>query len=325
MSRNMFRNLERTLKELSDGITYHMEIIPDEEGYLDKECPNEECLSKFKVQSDDWAERIHEHDAFCPFCGHKADDEQWFTTEQVEQAKGQAVEYAGQLISDALKKDSRRGGFKYKGNRHFYDLPAEALELMQQKITCDECGFRYAVVGSSFFCPCCGKNTTTRTYHSMIEKTRCSVETLDTIRQSIPDKDAAEYCCETLLIGALNELVVTVQHVCEAVYKERVPDAKLKLNVFQRLEDGNKLWEDLTGEGYKDWLTNSQYDSLVKCFHRRHLFDHQAGIVDQRYVDKSGDKSYKVGQRIKLKQNELLQYISVVDELCSKVLEQRQL
>ena len=114
-----------------------------------------------------------------------------------------------------------------------------------------------------------------------------------------------------------------MQHVCEAVYKERVPDAKLKQNVFQRLEDGNKLWEDLTGEGYKDWLTNSQYDSLVKCFQRRHLFDHQVGIVDQKYIDKSGDESYKVGQRIKLKKNELLQYISVVDALCSKVLEQR--
>lgn len=37
MSRNMFRNLEKTLKELSEGITYQMEIIPDEDGYLDKE------------------------------------------------------------------------------------------------------------------------------------------------------------------------------------------------------------------------------------------------------------------------------------------------
>lgn len=323
MPRSMFYNLEKTLRELSDGVTYHMGIVPDEDGYLDKECPSDECLSKFKVQAEDWAERIQGHDVCCPFCGHQADCEQWFTTEQVEQVKEQAVEYAGQLISNALKKDARRGGFKYKGNRHFYDLPAETLEVMQQKITCDECGFRYAVIGSAYFCPCCGKNTSTRTYHSMIEKIRNAVANLDTIRNAISDKDAAEHCCETLLTGALNELVVTVQHVCEAVYKERVPDAKLKQNVFQRLDDGNKLWMDLTGEGYKDWLTGGQYESLVRCFQRRHLFDHQAGIVDQKYIDKSGDKSYNVGQRIKLKQNELLQYVTVVDTLCGKVIEQR--
>ena len=323
MPKSMFYNLEKTLKELSKGMMYHMEIIPDEDGYLDKECPNKECLSKFKVQSDDWVEQIQGHDAYCPFCGYKDDDEQWYTTEQLEQAKDQAVEYVGQLVSDALKKDSRRGGFKYRGNRRFYDLPAKTLQIMQQKITCEKCGFRYAVIGSAFFCPCCGKNTSTRTYQTMIEKTRTAVESIDEIRASITDKDIAENCCETLLIGSLNDLVVTVQHVCEEIYKERVPGVELKMNVFQRLDDGSKLWEELTGEGYHDWMTDEQYETLVKCFYRRHLFAHKAGIVDQKYIDNSEDRSYKVGQRIKLKQEELLQYITVVDALCSRVIEQR--
>lgn len=322
MSKGMFKNLEKTLKDLSRGMTYHMEITPDEDGYLDKECPNDECHSKFKVYSDDWAERIQGHDAYCPFCGHKADDEQWFTSEQVEQAKDQAVEYAGALISEALKKDSRRSNFKFKGNRHFYDLPSETLDVMQQKITCEECGFRYAVIGSAYYCPCCGKNTSARTYQTMMTKIRASVENIDAIRDSISDKDAADRCCETLLIGALNELVVTVQRICESVYKERVPEAKIKQNVFQRLDDGCRLWTELTGEGYGDWLTQGQFATLRRCFQRRHLFAHQAGIVDQQYIERSGDESYREGQRIILKPEDLLEYIVAVDTLCSKVLMQ---
>lgn len=323
MSKGMFSNLEKTIKELSKGMTYYMKIVPDEDGYLDKECPNDMCLSKFKVQSDDWVDRIQDHDAYCPFCGFQADYEQWFTTEQIEQAKGQAVEYAGSLIGKSLKKDSRRGGFKYKGNTHFYNLPAKTLEIMQQKITCEECGFRYAVIGSAYYCPCCGKNTSTRTYLAMIEKTRASVESIDIIRNSISDRDDAERCCETLLTGALNELVVTVQRVCESVYKERVPEAKLRANIFQSLDQGSKLWEELTGQGYQDWLTDEEYTTLRTCFQRRHLFDHQAGIVDKQYIDRSGDNSYREGQRIKLNKNDLLRYISATESLCEKVLDQK--
>ena len=50
-------------------------------------------------------------------------------------------------------------------------------------------------------------------------------------------------------------------------------------------------------------------------FQRRHLVEHNNGLVDQRYIDKSGDISYQVGQRIVVKEkdvNELLHIIEIL-------------
>ena len=44
----MFRNTLRMLEQLNGTMTYKMDVLPDEDGYYDKECPNEKCLSKFK-------------------------------------------------------------------------------------------------------------------------------------------------------------------------------------------------------------------------------------------------------------------------------------
>lgn len=39
----MFEETLRTLDQLSRGMTYKMDVLPDEDGYYDKECPNEDC------------------------------------------------------------------------------------------------------------------------------------------------------------------------------------------------------------------------------------------------------------------------------------------
>lgn len=83
----MFRNTLRMLEQLNGTMTYKMDVLPDEDGYYDKECPNEKCLSKFKVNAEDWKNLFRDEEAFCPFCGHSAPATSWWTTEQIEQAK----------------------------------------------------------------------------------------------------------------------------------------------------------------------------------------------------------------------------------------------
>ncbi len=68
----MFRNTLRMLEQLNGTMTYKMDVLPDEDGYYDKECPNEKCLSKFKVNAEDWKNLFSNEAVFCPFCGHSA-------------------------------------------------------------------------------------------------------------------------------------------------------------------------------------------------------------------------------------------------------------
>ena len=73
----MFEETLRTLDQLSKGMTYKMDVLPDEDGYYDKECPNEDCMSKFKVNAEDWKNLFSDDAVHCPFCGHAAPARSW--------------------------------------------------------------------------------------------------------------------------------------------------------------------------------------------------------------------------------------------------------
>ncbi|MBU4539660.1 MAG: hypothetical protein KJ774_00300 [Firmicutes bacterium] len=52
----MFEELLKILDEFKDGYSVPIEISADNDGYLDRECPKEDCLSKFKINEHDWCE-----------------------------------------------------------------------------------------------------------------------------------------------------------------------------------------------------------------------------------------------------------------------------
>ena len=62
----MFRRLIREINKLSEGGKISISIDSDSKCYLDKECPNEECLYKFKVFEDDWRNKCNDEVVYCP-------------------------------------------------------------------------------------------------------------------------------------------------------------------------------------------------------------------------------------------------------------------
>lgn len=331
----MFEQTLRMLEKLSKTTTYTMDIEADKDGYLDKECPNEDCLSKFKVYADDWKDKFSDEAVYCPFCGKVAPAKSWWTTEQIEQAKEQAIGSVKAKINQALSQDANdfnrhtpKKGFitmsmKFSGSTYAPNLPAAALEEMQQKITCEKCGARYEVVGSAFYCPYCGYNSAKQTFINTIEKVKSKINNLDTVRNAISvySKDEAARTCSSLIETSVPDLVVALQRLCECIYTQ-MPNAKpIKKNVFQRLSDGSQLWVELVGEGYEDWVSKEDYSKLIKCFQQRHCLQHKEGIVDQEYIDKSKDKSYAVGQHLIIKEKDILEYARIVATIGQKIIE----
>ena len=80
-----------------------IQIEPDEKGFYDRECPNEECLFRFKVDLRDWEEKISDNDMRCPCCGHAAFHDQWFTQEQLKVLNENVMSFALRIVHDELK------------------------------------------------------------------------------------------------------------------------------------------------------------------------------------------------------------------------------
>lgn len=304
----MFEDLTKALERMK---SVSVPIESDEKGYIDKQCPSEECEFLFKVNEEDWTYIFKDEAVWCPLCKHEAPADQWFTLDQVEHSKSEALAIVKGTIHNALRSSAQKfnsGQSKNKfismsmkvqgGRKRTHAIPAKAAEEMQLEVQCEKCTSRFAVIGSAFFCPACGHNSVTQTYLDSLRKIRAKISNVEVVREALIDaagKDEAELTCRSLKETCISDGVVAFQKYCEGLYSKF---GAAPFNAFQRLEQGSTIWKESIQMGYEDWLNSNEMNSLNILFQKRHLLAHNEGIVDSQYIKKSGDESYQVGQRI---------------------------
>lgn len=303
-------------------------IEVDANGYTDRQCPSENCGFLFKVNEEDWINIFCDEEVWCPFCRHKAPADEWFTNEQIEHAKAEALTIVKGKIHNALQADARKfnrkqpkGGLislsmKVTGGRErTYAIPVKAVEEMQLEIECEECNSRFAVIGSAYFCPACGHNSVSRTFSDSLQKIRVKKDNVDLIRTTLSDsvgKDEAEITCRSMMETCISDGVVAFQKYCEGLYS---PYGNIPFNAFQRISQGSELWENALNEGYSDWLSSREITDLNILYQKRHILSHKEGIVDDRYIQNSGDSSYVVGQRIVISKQDIELLLTCLEKL----------
>ena len=328
----MFKDLQKALKRLEQTKHVSIPIDPDEKGIIDKQCPSEECEFLFKVHQDDWANTVKSEAVWCPFCRHEAPKEQWYSIEQVKHSKSEVESMIKGEIHNAMLSDAQRfnrrqptGGFISMsmkvsgGKKRTQPIPAKAAEAMKLEITCEECDTRFSVIGSAYFCPCCGHNSVVRMFSDSLRKIKAKVDNVSIVRNALVEaagKDEAEITSRSMIESCIIDGVVAFQKYCEGRYE---PYGNPPFNAFQRLKQGSELWESAVGSGYSDWLTPQELSKLNILFQKRHILSHNEGIVDQSYINKSGDISYKLDQRIVVSPTDINMLLSCLEKLSSSI------
>lgn len=322
----MFEETIRALKKLGDEQSA-VSISADDENYFDRECPAQECLAQFKVLMEDWKNKVRDEEVFCPFCGHAADAQKWWTQEQLNHVRGVAAACIEGAIGGALRIDAQKfnqrqnkGGFismslRVGSRPQLVPIPYAAAAPMRLKITCGDCGCRYAVVGAAYFCPSCGANAAELVFDLTIQGIRQSLEAVDAIRAAIPDADTAENTCRLIVESALQNVVTAFQRNTEALYARVMPTTKIRRNAFQNLTEGSDLWVAAIGHGYDQHLVTVELEQLTTVFQQRHLLAHTQGVVDDDYIRKTGDTRYKSGQRLVIKRESVAEALTLVERL----------
>lgn len=323
----MFEDLIKEMKNL-DGKSVSVPIESDEKGYIDKQCPAQECEFMFKVNSDDWSNIFKDEAVWCPLCRHEAPADQWFTIEHAKHAEAEALVFVQGTINNALRSGAQKfnrrqpkNGFismsmkVSSGTKRTHIIPAKAVELMQLEIQCESCKSRFAVIGSAYFCPACGHNSVTRTFSDSLRKIRAKKEGVEIVRNALNEsmgKDEAELTCRSLIETCISDGVVAFQKYCDGMYESY---GNAPFNAFQRLEQGSNLWEEAIQKGYSSWLSVGELSTLNIIYQKRHLLAHNEGIIDSKYIQKSGDTSYKEGQRIVVSEKDIDFLISSLEKL----------
>ena len=261
----MFDDLFRQIRSLEEGIEVRVPIEPDARGYLDKECPVDTCRFQFKVQADDWRDKFRDEQVFCPFCGHDAPANEWWTTEQIEHAEAQAVDQMSGMVGEALRQGARkfnrnqpRSGFltmtmEVKGAREHVIVPAPSAEEFELQIKCDSCGSNFSVIGSAFFCPCCGDSSAERLFDQALAKVRAKAENALTIEQQLATtlgRDDTALIRSSLIETALMDCVVALQRLAEQLYGPRRVARTIAHESFSK----NRRWLGALAPSHRPWL-----------------------------------------------------------------------
>ncbi len=317
-----------------DKIEVRIPVEEDADGYYDKECPNEQCLSQFKIHAEDWKALDDKAIIYCPFCRHEAGPRSWWTTEQIERGKELAIAHAKHLISGHFRKimgDMAKDFNRRQQSNSFIKMrmdvrssptaapvlvPLAAADVMRTKLTCGRCGFRYGFVGTAYFCPSCGHHDVEASFDVGIRKIRKTPEAIEKLRETM-DRDMAADLSNTLLEDAIKSGVTQFETASKYLYERATdaPLAKSKGNLFQRLADASAEWEKITGQAFTAFLCQDEIDRLNVYFQRRHVLGHNDGHVDEKYISKSGDASYQPSQRIVVKPDAVLDFADLLERL----------
>lgn len=304
-------------------------IYSDEKGYFDRECPNENCLYTFKINMEDWKEKVSDEEVHCPLCGHVDTSDKWWTQAQLDAMRNLAENWAMTYIQNELEKSfkslersTRNNKFckiTYKpGHRvTFINNPLGQSQEWEQEIQCPQCLTRYSVIGSAFFCPCCGYNVIDNVFDESLDTVKKMIDSLSEMEEMLEKsygKDKAVSMCRSMLEGSLGDVVSSFQKFAEIKYKS-VSGRDAKVNDFQIVDKGSHLFQEACGKDYNCWLSADELNKMNLMFQRRHIYEHNGGIVDEKYIQKSADSSYRVGQRIVIHDKDVIDFIAIIKKL----------
>ena len=304
-----------------------IELKSDEKGYLDRECPNEECLYKFKVHIEDWKNKVSNDEVHCPMCGNTDTSDKWWTQEQLEDIqkiiKSYAISYIQEELGKGLKSLERSSNkyvkIKYNPGKKvtFINNPIGQSEEWNLDIKCQKCETRYSVIGSAYFCPHCGFNSVEKVLDESLDtisKMLNSVSEMKLMFSDMYGKDKAETMSRSMIEGAIGDVVSAFQKFAEMRFKT-LSDKNVRVNDFQMVEKGSNLYREVISYGYEKWLNEEKLDKMNLYFQRRHILEHNNGIIDQKYIEKLNDTTYKIGQRVIIKIEDVYELLDIIKKL----------
>ena len=255
--------------------------------------------------------------------------EKWWTQKQLNDMQNIAADYAMALISEKL--DEAFGGLA-RSTQHnkfvkityepgkritFQNNPIGQSEEWKIDITCENCGTRYSVIGSAYFCPCCRHNSAVSVFEESmdsIEKMLASLPKMKQMYTTSYGRDKAETMCRSLLEISIGDIVSAFQKFASCHY-DKLTGKTCRVNDFQIVDKGSQLFNDAIGKGYNEWLSADELRTMNLLFQRRHLIEHNNGMINQRYIDKSCDNSYAVGQRLVVKESDPTTLLAIIKKL----------
>lgn len=275
-------------------------LVSDKERSFGRSCPK--CRAYFRTAHV--AERM-----WCPYCSIRAPLIRFTTENQLR------------FIDEVRKKwvDGFNGG-----NLDEIDLGAIAKELpdnrprwsyseelQQYRFNCGKCGNRFDILGEYGCCPVCGKRNSLQVVMSYLNAAQEQFESANATITHRQDREI-EWEKMTKCISDFEAMARDIQKQLARLPLTPARRKEVDQISFQQILKADELLCRFFGiELLKD-VADADRDFANKMFNRRHIFTHNAGRVDQEYLDRTSDSGVRVNQKIAVRSREIARLIPLL-------------
>lgn len=302
------------IKRLSNEIS--VSINPDEDGFTGRECPEPDCEGYFKIIFGTGLQGEN-LPCYCPYCGHSAPHDHFWTKEQIEYAES----VAARQITDTFYKDLKKLEFNYKPKGAFgigvslvvdkgKSIPIchYREKRLETEVLCSNCTLHYSVYGVFAYCPDCGQHNSLQILEKNIEVV---VKML-----SLSSKDELSDVRESFLANALENTVSAFdgfgRELCRLYSDKASNPAKARKISFQNLSICDEKLMTLFEFSLSSLISAEQWQFANQCFQKRHLFAHAMGVIDQKYLDTTDDQNAVLGRKATISADEISQLNRII-------------
>ena len=260
---------------------YQAFISSDSEGLFGRQCP---------VCSGYWRSDLDAR--VCPYCGIRADVVSFLTVAQrsyIEQfcakmTEALGVEIGGEYVIDMdAVADAADASIGEKPPFYYVELS------QQNRFTCKACDSFNDILGTFGYCTVCGtRNDLQELSDKSIQSLRDRIKAGGQYEACVRDSVAAFDSFVSQYIKQLVRLVLLTPARRNRLENGRFHNLQLVAAELKATFDIDIL------EG----LEPEDVEFAKLMFHRRHVYEHEGGEVDDEYIAKSGDKTVRPKQAL---------------------------
>ena len=294
-------------------------LQPDDRGFVGRQCPATGCGRYFKLKPDT---ELNTDVTLCPYCETKGVSGEFLTPDQREYALSIAArEIVGPLVKKFANNIQRANRGQPKGLirldisvRYEPVLLHEYLEKqLETEVTCDRCSLVFAIYGVFASCPDCGRLNALKTL----------VASLETVNKKLAlskNESIDEDLRRDFLKDALNGPVGAFDSYGKAIRgRGAMIGLSTRANLFQDIEALDLELLAIGLPGVEQLIGTSSWEEVKWFFQARHIYHHNAGVVDDKFVAKQPAYAYMLGQILPLDADRLRQTIRELGVLAAEL------
>lgn len=294
-------------------------LEPDDKGMVGRQCPATDCGRYFKLKP---GTGLNTSVTRCPYCETESVSGDFLTTDQREYA----LSVAGREIVSPLAKGFARNikRFNHRQPRGLMRLDVSVrydpvplysyLEKpLETEVTCDQCRLEFAVYGVFASCPDCGRLNALVVLLSSLETTK---KKLALSKDESLDQDLRQ----DFLKEALNGPVGAFDAYGKALRARTssIPSSA-KSNLFQDMETLDMELQAAGIPGVEQLIGLSGWEDMKWFFQTRHIYSHNAGVVDDRFIAKQPAYAHMRGRLFPLDADRIEKNIDTLGLLAAEL------